>query len=151
MSMTMEWNIEQFEQIDKELVYLKSHAVRVGVLGHEITDGVSIQDYAVWNEYGTLRIPSRPFFRKALATRKAQREITELMQSLFNELIQGGKTGEQMLRIVGEYCKARLIESIKGGGWESNKASTLKYKNQSQPLIDTTTLISSIYYMIEGV
>lgn len=148
MSATVEWSIEQFEQIDRELAYLKGHAIRVGVLGDGSADGVSVQDYAIWNEYGTVYIPSRPFFRKALASRRAQREITELMQSLFERVIHNGMTGEQMLRTVGEYCKARVIESIKNSGWQSNKASTLKYKNQSQPLIDTGTLIDSIDFEI---
>ena len=146
----MEWDIGQFEQIDNEFNYLKSHAIKIGVIGEDSIDGVSVQDYALWNEYGTIYIPSRPFFRKALISRKAQREITEFMQALFNSVIQGSMTGEQMLRAVGDHCKARLVESIKNGGWQSNKASTLKYKNQSQPLIDSGTLIGSIDYEIVG-
>lgn len=146
--MTMEWNIEQFEQIDKELEYLKSHSIKVGVIGEESSEGVSIQDYAIWNEYGTVFIPSRPFFRKALASRRAQREISELMQSLFNQVIQSELTGEQMLKTVGQYCKARLVESVNSGGWQANKASTLKRKNQSKPLIDTGTLISAFDFEI---
>ena len=148
MSEAMEWNIEQFEQLDKEIEYLKSHSVEIGILGDESSGGVSVRDYAIWNEYGTIYIPSRPFFRKALASRKAQREINEFMQGLFGKVIQGSLTGEQMLRTVGEYCKARLVESVNSGGWQGNKASTLKKKNQSKPLIDTGALISSFDFQI---
>ena len=148
MSMTMEWDLGQFEQIDKEFEYLKNHSIKVGVIGEENIGGVSVQDYAVWNEYGTIYIPSRPFFRKALASRRAQREITELMQSLLNRVIQEGMTGEQMLRTIGEYCKARLVESINSGGWQENKGKKKKKKNQSKPLVDTGTLIGAFDFEI---
>ena len=147
----MEWQLDGLEKLDKELSYLRSHGVKIGVLGDDSKDGVSIQDYAIWNEYGTVWIPSRPFFRKALMSRRGQRQITELMNKLFDQLKEGNISGHDFLRVVGEHCKAKLVESITSGGWQANKETTLKYKNQSQPLIDTSSLVSSIDYEIVGV
>ena len=57
------YELEGLEKLDKELKYLSSHAVKVGVLGDGSNNGVSVQDYAIFNEYGTSRgIPPRPFF-----------------------------------------------------------------------------------------
>ena len=37
-------------------------------------DGTPVTNVAVWNEFGTGRIPERPFFRQALAGREAGSE-----------------------------------------------------------------------------
>ena len=72
------YQLEGLEKLDKELKYLSSHAVKVGVLGDGSNNGVSVQDYAIFNEYGTSRgIPPRPFFRLSVGTANAQNEIKE--------------------------------------------------------------------------
>ena len=74
------YQLEGLEKLDKELKYLQAHAVKVGVLGNGSTNGISVQDYAIFNEYGTSRIPARPFFRLSVGTANAQNEIKNVYQ-----------------------------------------------------------------------
>ena len=51
--------LEGIEELQKELDYIKSHAVKVGVLGKnragEMKNEIAlIQEYAIYNEYGTI-------------------------------------------------------------------------------------------------
>ena len=66
-------DLSGFDDLDKELEIIANTTIKVGVLGEDKVDGVSVQEYAIWNEYGTIYIPSRPFFRVACMSRKAQR------------------------------------------------------------------------------
>ena len=75
------------ERLQKELEYLQTHAIRVGVLGNDSTNGVSVQEYAIFNEYGTSYIPSRPFFRLSVGTQKAQNEIREYLNAQIENIV----------------------------------------------------------------
>ena len=44
------YQLEGLEKLDKELKYLQTHAVKVGVLGNGSANGISVQDYAIFNE-----------------------------------------------------------------------------------------------------
>ena len=77
-------DLSGFDDLDKELEIIANTTIKVGVLGEDKVDGVSVQEYAIWNEYGTIYIPSRPFFRVACMSRKAQREIKAYMNKRIN-------------------------------------------------------------------
>ena len=103
------YQLEGLEKLDKELKYLSSHAVKVGVLGNGSNNGVSVQDYAVFNEYGTSRgIPPRPFFRLSVGTANAQNEIKEYMKNQVEQIIQGGMTGQQAYENLGEFVVQKI-------------------------------------------
>ena len=53
------YELEELEKLDKELKYLNSHAVKVGVLwsGGSLKSNTDIQEYAIFNEYGTSKMP----------------------------------------------------------------------------------------------
>ena len=71
------YELEELEKLEKELKYLSSHAVKVGVLwsGGSLKSNTDVQEYAIFNEYGTSKMPARPFFRLSVGTDKAQNEI----------------------------------------------------------------------------
>ena len=75
--------MDGFTRVQEELEYIQSHGVKVGVLGDGTSEGgKSVQEYAMYVEYGTVHIPRRPFFRKEMITARAQREISEYMDNM---------------------------------------------------------------------
>lgn len=145
------YELEGLKKLDKELKYLQSHAVKVGVLGNGSNNGVSIQEYAIYNEYGTSHIPKRPFFRLSVGTANAQKEIKEYMEKQVEQIISGGISGEAVYNNLGKYVVQKIKKTIMSGDFVPLNAKTVKRKGHSNPLIDTHSLYESIDYEIVGV
>ena len=147
------YQLEALEKLDKELKYLQTHAVKVGVLwsGGSLKSNTDVQEYAIFNEYGTSKIPARPFFRLAVGTDKAQNEIKEYIKKQVEQVIQGGITGQQAYENLGTFVVQKIKKTIMSGNFVANDPKTVKAKGQSTPLIDTHSLFHSIDYEIVGV
>ena len=151
MSVSLNMQLDGIKELQKELDYIKSHAVKVGVLGNGSTDGVSVQDYAIFNEYGTSRIPKRPFFRLSVGTQKAQNEIKEYLNTQIENIIQSGITGQQAYENLGTFVVQKIKKTIASGNFAALDPKTVKKKGHSKPLMDTHSLYESISYEIVGV
>lgn len=151
------YELEELEKLDKELKYLNSHAVKVGVLGDGSNNGVSVQDYAIFNEFGTSRgIPPRPFFRLSVGTANAQKEIKDYMKSQLELIIAGELTGEEAYNNLGNFVVKKIKDTIDKGGFTALDPKTIKLRekrgnNSIKPLMDTHSLYESITYQIVGV
>jgi hypothetical protein len=139
------------ERLQKELEYLQTHAVKVGVLGNGSTNGVSVQEYAIFNEYGTNHIPSRPFFRLSVGTQKAQNEIKEYLNAQIENIVSGGLTGQGAYDNLGTFVVQKIKKTIMSGNFAPLDSKTIKRKGSSTPLVDTHSLYNSISYEIVGV
>ena len=183
---SIEENFEDLERLQKELKYLQTHAVRVGVLGNgsskrrdqskarrklmkrkglvkkggsfvnrdktrKKSKSALVEEYAVFNEYGTSRIPARPFFRLSIKTSKAQKEIQEYMKKQVEMIIAGDIAGQQAYENLGTFVVQKIKKTIMSGNFAANKDETIKRKGKSTPLMDTHTLYNSINYEIVGV
>lgn len=148
---SIEENFEDLERLQKELEYLQTHAVKVGVLGNGSADGVSVQDYAIFNEYGTSHIPKRPFFRLSVGTQKAQNEIKEYLNTQIENIISGELTGQGAYENLGTFVVQKIKKTIMSGNFAPLDSKTIKRKGNSTPLIDTHSLYNSISYEIVGV
>lgn len=162
MSVSLNLQLDGIKELQKELDYIKSHAVKVGVLGKngagEMKNEIAlIQEYAVYNEYGTIskkgnrHIPPRPFFRLSVATSKAQKEIMDFMSEEINKVVNGEITGLQYYENIGNFVVKRIKDKIRTYGFKPNHSYTIKKKNSSKPLMDTHSLYNSISYEIMGV
>lgn len=141
------------EKLQKELEYLQTHAVKVGVLGNGSADGVSVQDYAIFNEYGTSHIPKRPFFRLSVGTQKAQNEIKEYLNTQIENIISGELTGQGAYENLGEFVVQKIKKTIMSGNFAALNLKTIKIRqrkgnNSTKPLMDTHSLYESIKYEI---
>lgn len=145
------YQLEGLEKLDKELKYLQTHAVKVGVLGNGSANGISVQDYAIFNEYGTSRIPARPFFRLSVGTANAQNEIKEYMKQQVEQIIQGGMSAQQAYENLGTFVVQKIKKTIASGNFAALNPQTIKKKGHSKPLMDTHSLYNSINYEIVGV
>ena len=144
------YQLEGLEKLDKELKYLQTHAVKVGVLGNGSANGISVQDYAIFNEYGTSRIPARPFFRLSVGTANAQNEIKEYMKQQVEQIIQGGISAQQAYENLGTFVVQKIKKTIASGNFAALNPQTIKKKGHSKPLIDTHSLYESINFEIVG-
>mgnify|MGYP000941156526 FL=1 len=144
------YQLEGLEKLDKELKYLQTHAVKVGVLGNGSANGISVQDYAIFNEYGTSRIPARPFFRLSVGTANAQNEIKKYMKQQVEQIIQGGISAQQAYENLGTFVVQKIKKTIASGNFAALNPQTVKKKGHSKPLMDTHSLYESINFEIVG-
>ena len=76
-----------WERIKLNFKQLEGRSVKVGVMGGEENDGVAIVDYAVYNEFGTSRIPPRPFM--ATTAENNREYIQQFTGHLVGRIIDG--------------------------------------------------------------
>lgn len=133
--MKVKVKLTNIKRIDKELKDFTGNLVRVGF-------PEEVEKYARANEYGTLKIPARPFFRTALFFEEGKSKVLKYAENQVKE-IKNGKTAEAALKSIGLYCKGRVVLSIKNGNWLPNKQP-----KKSKPLIDTGKMINSVEYEV---
>lgn len=106
--------------------------------------GEYVAQVARYNEFGTLNIPMRPFFRNAI-----NKNIKKWYATLQNAIKQNA-TPSKALSIVGEVARADIIQSITDLRTPPNAESTIKQKKSTNPLIDTGLMRRSVTYKVKG-
>ena len=101
-------------------------------------NGTFVAQVAYFNEFGTLNIPMRPFFRNAI--NKNIKKWYATLQSGINQ----NATPSKALAIVGEVARADIVKS------PPNAQSTIKQKKSTNPLIDTGLMRRSVTYKVKG-
>lgn len=114
---------------------------QAGVISPTATypDGTKVAQVAAWNEFGTERIPPRPFFRQTVAENsgKWRDQATHLLKAnRYNVKLTLGQMGEVM--------RGDLVQTISTFSEPPNAASTVVKKGFNAPLRDTGTLLRSI-------
>ncbi len=122
--------------------------VRVGFLeGATYSDGTSVPMVAAINEFGapSRGQPPRPFFRRMVADKSAEwpAVIGQLLVSTGFDVdktlnITGLKIGEQLQQSIIDLVDPPLAES------------TVRAKEFDKPLIDTSTMLNSVGYEVDG-
>ena len=141
-----------FEQLEK----LKALEVQVGFFQGEkkatkrTKNGVTETDtdivlVASWNEFGTSKIPPRPFFRESID--QAKQVLPAFWQSELKKIIKG-QDAEVTLKRLGTLLKGMIQQHIVEGDFAPNAPSTIKKKGSSRPLIDTGRMRQSVTYRI---
>ena len=121
---------------------LSGQGVKVGVMSGSYPDGTSVVDVAYWNEYGTSKMPSRPFIRQTFE--KNGSDIEQVSRTLLGGIITGIYNADGALRELGDWYEGVMKEVLRDGSYVPNAPSTLAQKNGSKPLVDTGTLLQSI-------
>lgn len=134
-------------EISADLEELSRYEIKVGVQAGEQADdsGTTIAEIAAYNEYGTDRIPERPFFRNAIAKHNNWDDDRD---KVVNTVIDGARPST-MIELLGQKAEADMRDSIRFGSFVPNAPSTIKRKKSDKPLIDKGTLIGSIRYRID--
>lgn len=135
---------KKFEKMLKDLGRLE---VRIGIQQGESSDeGVDLVDIAMFNELGTVHIPSRPFLRDSVDANSDQ--INTFLQSMKQELVKGG-SAEYVLKKIGVFQKGLIQEEIVKGYFAPNSEATIRKKGSDTPLVDTGRMRQSINYVIQ--
>lgn len=124
--------------------------LKVGIL-HGATnadkDGVSVAEYAYFNEFGTKNIPARPFFRNAISDN--ENLWAEALRRQLTGIAGGSaETVSQALKIAGHLMRSSVQQSISKGGFAPLSPITIKRKGKTTPLIDTRDMFNAISYEV---
>lgn len=116
--------------------------VRIGVLQNQrYPNGTNVKDVALYQEFGTSRIPARPFLRPAY-----NNNIDRWKEYIYSGL-RRGEALEQLLNAVGSMGAGEVKREIK-----AITAPPLKKRRKdggTKPLVDTGLLLASITYEVK--
>ena len=118
-------------------------------MGNETAEGTSVVDYAMYNEFGTSRIPARPFMSTTYDRYKDT--LDKFTHFLVGRMIDGKLTDDTVLKNIGAKYQSWVQETIRDAvNWaEPNAESTIAMKGSSSPLIDQGRMVQSVRYEVE--
>lgn len=128
---------------------LANAQIKIGIQADEkgeYENGASVIDVAIWNEFGTKNIPSRPFIRQCFSDNQAAIEKKLRFYAL---KVLEGEEPKIALSQLGQWYEGKQKQCLLKFPWEPNAASTAKAKGSSKPLVDTSQLVNSIRYEVD--
>lgn len=151
------------EKITKAMNYLQTHTIEIGILGiggdvpgmfGGKKEETKVLTYAWCLEFGTSKMKPIPFFRQAIESN--EKEISEYIERVTNDVLSGKLDGRNACIQVGEFIRGKVAQTIAvGGSWarpltpKYKKWKSIKYPNRAgQTLILEGFLIKSIRYKI---
>lgn len=135
----------------KKLQTLAGSEVAVGFPANKGLDtpyyptGASVIQVAVWNNYGTRKIPARPFFD--IAAVKIQRRFKARVQADVKLCLAGKLPLQTMLNRWGVDSKGIIQQQITETTSPPNSPATIAAKRSQHPLIDTGHMRQSVTYV----
>ena len=113
-------------------------------------DGTPVAAVAAWNEFGTRRIPERPFFRAAI--KKMDEELVETVRQHV-DLGTNFRVDPRIGDIIGAQAQGIIQRTIATGSYHPNPPNapvTIKRKGSTRTLIDTGKMRQSVTYRVNG-
>lgn len=142
-----------WRRIQDEVKKMKNSYVKIGVLSgagvYEASKGErkNLADVATWNEFGTLKIPSRPFMRDAFDQNVAK--LRTFISKQQEAIYAGKSTTKNSLELLGIWFKDKIQDTIEKGNFAQNSEFTKAQKGSDKPLIDTGRLKNSIQHEVK--
>lgn len=106
--------------------------------------GEGVPSVAFWNEFGTAKIPMRPFMRNAI------RKDKDKWVAFFKAEARNSFDLERVYGRVGEVMRGSVVNAITEMSSPPNAAYTIEKKGSSHPLIDTGFMRQSVSFEIVG-
>ena len=137
------------KRITTDIKALGDYKIKMGIMGDQTVDGVSVVDYAMYNEFGTSTIPARPFMETTFT--KHGDELVKMAQYLAGDMIDGKIKPKKVLDTLGLWYTNKIKMTIRDAkNWAvPNAASTVAQKGSSSPLIDNGRMLGAVNYEIE--
>lgn len=101
---------------------------------------------AVWQEFGTTRIPERPFIRNAMTANLSG--YRDLARSSAEQIIAGSMTMRRALERMGIKAQGDIQKEMPGTP-PPNAPSTIRQKGSSMTLVDSGQLRQSVSWVID--
>lgn len=148
----VEFNKKEFEEFLKRMKHTSGSYVTIGV--HEgagdYESGVSVVQVALWNEFGTERIPERSFLRSVLYGNESL--INSWRQKEIKEIMEKKTTPEKALSSIGFRIRELVKNKIGSDVPPPNAPSTLARKKRlgvaPRTLIESGLLQRSIDFKV---
>lgn len=147
-SFELKFDEDKLKDVLKDL-YAANRGLKLGILEGATNAGTgqSIAEYAYWNEFGTKRIPVRPFMRTTLKNHASN--WAEIITSTMRGRAAEKGIVEIALGRVGARGRADMQQTIEAGGFKPNAASTIKRKGSHKiPLKDTGDMFQAINFEV---
>lgn len=130
-----------------------------GTAGDPYPDGTPVAAVAYWNEFGTDRIPARPFMRQTIAKNQDQwgKLLAGCLRQTRGDLDKAmAMAGEQIVSQLQEQIRtlqdpplaASTMENRLRSTKKNGKLSTVNMATASKPLIDTGHMLNSVGYEV---
>ena len=143
----------RFDEILREIELLQNSYVIVGFQEGSVTHaqskngrdkkaGLSMPQIAAQNEFGTDKIPARPFMSTAFDENRAK--IDKAINSEYGKILEGASTVKRSLGLIGLLMEKLIVEKIRQIQTPPNAPLTIKLKGSSKPLIDFGQMVSSV-------
>lgn len=137
-----------FNAILRELQKVDKLDVAIGVQENANANGQTIAEYAAYNEFGTNKIPSRPFMRIAFDRNRS--EIDADFDRVGGQILTGQYSAQQALTVLGIKQTDRIKNTISGQNIPPPlSAYTVAQKGDSKTLVDTGAMINSITFVLK--
>lgn len=115
-------------------------------------EGLPVASVAYIQEFG-INLPVRAFMRPTIENN--ENNFANRMSSGIQQMIEGDKKYDNVLKTLGEYAKTRVIHSIESVYNPPLAKITIELRRKrgnysTKPLIDTELMINSVDYEITG-
>lgn len=109
--------------------------------------GVPVATKAAANEFGTARIPARPFMRPTVAEKK--RAWLDQLAGGSKAILRGEATPRQVLEAVALRAAGDVAKTIAAVNSPPLSPKTVKRKGFAKPLVETRQMIQSVTGVVE--
>lgn len=113
-----------------------------GEIPYEGDNPPTLEEVALWNEFGTETIPARPFLSRA------QKSANVRCQKLVQARMEENADLEQIAKEIGLVLQDEIKQQITRGDFVPNAPSTIRAKGSIHTLIDTGNLRQSVHWGI---
>lgn len=141
---------KKWRRIKRDIATMSRLGTKVGIQSDAGADSENnpIIVRAVANEFGTGRIPERSFVRASFDEK--EKLLKRTIDRLWQGVLAGRLTPGQALHLLGQMHEGHVKEKIVDLKEPPNAPSTIKKKGSSNPLIDTSQMLNSVRYKVEG-
>jgi hypothetical protein len=141
------WKDKGWQKMARKLRSLQTKRLYVGLFaGDKYPDGTDVVDVAMWNHFGTERIPERPFISFTIESREAA--IKKRIAASVSLLTEGRSTAGQQLKLIGKYVSELIKREITLWDTPANAESTVKAKGFNDPLLETGKMRESVRHEV---
>lgn len=103
---------------------------------------LSMPEIASQNEYGTNKIPARPFMSTSFD--ENYRTISRYINKQYSDVLDGSLSAKKALGLIGLLMIRLIKKKIRQIHFPPNSPKTIKEKGSSKPLIDFGQMIQSV-------
>ena len=136
-----------FKAFRAELQRTKNATVEIGIHEDKYNNGLSVAEYAAYNEFGTIDIPERSFMRSTFD--ESHQKINADMAKYYQQ-VKDGKIGvHRALSLIGMKHAQDIQNKIGSNIQPANSEATIARKKSSKTLIDTGIMRQSIRYLVK--